>query len=133
MLMKLTIKQLKGLLEFNGNPYVRCIGFLYIRYCCNPDYLWDWLYKYLLDDEELHPSADPKVVTTIGEYVESLIIDMNYYQTRFPRIPIMIDRIIKTKLLIMREKRERKRINFENIHLFQKGIKVKGISQQVKK
>lgn len=131
MLMKLTLKQVKLLLEFSGNPYVRCVGFLYIRYCCSPDYLWDWLSKYLLDDEELHPSADPKVVTTIGDYVEALIKEMNYYQTRFPRIPTKTDRILKAKLLIMSEKRERKRINWENLHLFQKGIKIKALSQQV--
>ena len=83
-----------------------------------------------MDDEELHPSADPKMVTTLGEYVESLITEMNYYQTRFPRIPVMIDRTLRAKILLMREKRDRKRINIENIYLFQKGIRVKALSNQ---
>ena len=124
------VKQVKSLLEYKGNTYVRCVGFLYVRYCCDPEYLWDWVSKYLLDDEELHPSADPKVVTTIGEYVEGLLTEMNYYQTRFPRIPVMIDRSLRAKIMLMREKRERKRINIENIHFFQRGVRVKALSTQ---
>ena len=51
---------------------------------------------------------------TIGQYVESLLTDMNYYNTRFPRIPIMIEREMKKRLLMINEKRERKQRNLEN-------------------
>lgn len=27
------------------------IGFLYLRYTCNPRYIWDWFKNYLRDDE----------------------------------------------------------------------------------
>jgi len=37
--------------EYNGNTYVRCVGFLYLRYVCNPESLWDWFGKYILDEE----------------------------------------------------------------------------------
>lgn len=44
-------KQIKELLDYQGAPYVRCAGFLYLRFCCNPEHLWDWFGKYLLDEE----------------------------------------------------------------------------------
>ena len=68
---------------------------------------------------------------TIGEYIESLLLDLNYYNTRFPRIPVKIDREIQAKLIQMQERRARKTLNMDNIHLFEKGTKVKAFSRQV--
>ena len=33
--------------------YIRCIGFLYLRFCCKPDKLWGWYEGFLNDEEEL--------------------------------------------------------------------------------
>lgn len=44
--------------------------------------------KYLLDDEEVRPSFDRSVVMTIGDYVEKLLSELDYYGTRLPRIPL---------------------------------------------
>jgi hypothetical protein len=46
MLMKLTLKQMKGLLECEDSAYVRAIGFMYLRYTCPPKDLWKW-YRYI--------------------------------------------------------------------------------------
>ncbi|VUZ53424.1 unnamed protein product [Hymenolepis diminuta] len=50
--LKLTRKQLKGLLEHPDSPYIRALGFMYIRYCLPPEDLWMWFSPYL-DDEEV--------------------------------------------------------------------------------
>jgi len=130
MMMRLSDVQIKGLLEYRGCSYVRCVGFLYLRYCCNPDHLWDWFSKYLLDDEEIHPSMDPNIVLTIGTFAENLLIEQNYYNTRFPRIPLMIERELKKRLIVMSDKRKRKQFNIEMMHLFNKGTKVRAFSSE---
>ena len=76
--------------------------------------------RYILDDEgsqcdiylsiEINPSIDHSKVMTIGEYVENLLIDHNYFNTRLPRIPMQIDHKIQTKIQLTREKRKKKLI-----------------------
>lgn len=79
---------------------VRLAGFLYIRYVCDLEYLWAWLRKYLLDEELCSPLIDQTYTMPVGEFVEKLLMDQDYYMTRLPRIPIKIDNKIKAKLLI---------------------------------
>jgi len=62
------------LVEFKLSPYVRCTGLLYIRYCSDPEYIWSWMRKYLIDDEEFAAAADGSLIT-IGEYVERLLLN----------------------------------------------------------
>ncbi len=77
--IKLTKKQVTGMLDHADSPYVRypfrapalltlscltlvfsttaryirAIGFLYLRMCTNPKLLWDWFEPYLADEEEI--------------------------------------------------------------------------------
>lgn len=55
--MKLTKKQLYHLLDHTDSPYIRGLGFIYIRYTQSPDTLWDWYEPYLDDEEEIDPKA----------------------------------------------------------------------------
>lgn len=55
--LRLTRKQVTGLLNHSDSPYIRGLGFMYIRYTQPPADLWDWFEPYL-DDEEV------SVVTT---------------------------------------------------------------------
>lgn len=41
----------------------------------------------------------------MGEYVERLLMDYDYYGTRLPRIPVKIENKIKAKLIMWKEKR----------------------------
>nr|VZI29465.1 unnamed protein product [Spirometra erinaceieuropaei] len=43
--------KLKGLLEHPDSPYIRGLGFMYIRYCLPPEDLWIWYAPYLDDTE----------------------------------------------------------------------------------
>jgi len=70
-------------------------------------------------------------VTTIGEFAEGLLTEMNYHNTIFPRIPLVIDREIKKNILIAREKRNRKRKNADHFDAFVRGAKVMALSAEV--
>jgi pre-mRNA-splicing factor 38B len=54
MIMRLSEQQVKFLINNQDSPYVRCSGFLYIRYLCDPNDLWSWMSPYLLDDKRNH-------------------------------------------------------------------------------
>ncbi|KAJ3298140.1 PRP38 pre-mRNA processing factor 38 domain-containing protein B [Borealophlyctis nickersoniae] len=73
--LRLTIKQVNGLITHTDSPYIRALGFLYLRYVCKPANLWAWYEPYLDDDEEVQCSG-----------------------TMLPRIPVPIAREIEKKL-----------------------------------
>jgi pre-mRNA-splicing factor 38B len=50
--LKLTRKQVVGLITHKDSPYIRALGFMYVRYTQNPQDLLNWYYDYL-DDEEV--------------------------------------------------------------------------------
>lgn len=50
--LKLTRKQLMGLITHTDSPYIRALGFMYIRYTQPPTDLIEW-YDGFLDDEEV--------------------------------------------------------------------------------
>jgi hypothetical protein len=43
--------QIKVMINYKTNPFVRCCGFLYYRYVANPDTLWAMFWEYLDDNE----------------------------------------------------------------------------------
>eukprot|EP01038_Epipyxis_sp_PR26KG_P007977 gene7977-10817_t len=129
LLMKLTVKQMNGLLNTSDGVYIRAIGFLYLRYACSPTDLWKWYEPYLEDEEELHPSTDKSFTMTIGEFCIKLLTDMNYYNTTLPRIPVPIERKMKVMLLLLEEKKRRRRVNLRarESGAFADGDKVRAI------
>ncbi|KAL8137556.1 hypothetical protein V2J09_003557 [Rumex salicifolius] len=113
--MKLTIKQMHGLLKHPDSPYIRAVGFLYLRYMADPKTLWSWCEPYIEDDEEFSPGSSGKM-TTMGLYVRDLLLGQTvsadwkvlhnllsfwskyYFDTLFPRIPVPIVRQMVTNL-----------------------------------
>lgn len=51
MLCQLSEGQVKLLLNNEDSVYIRCAGFLYVRYLCDPKDLWSWLSPYILDEQ----------------------------------------------------------------------------------
>jgi len=50
------------------------------------------LFIYLmLKNLEMSPEIDSSIVMTIGDFVEKLLSELDYFQTRFPRIPNKIE------------------------------------------
>jgi pre-mRNA-splicing factor 38B len=92
--LKLTRKQLIGLITHTDSPYIRALGFMYIRYTQNPQDLWDWYYDYLDDEEEIDVKAGGGVVMTIGQMLRQWLIKLEWYDTLFPRIPVPIQKEI---------------------------------------
>eukprot|EP00543_Licmophora_paradoxa_P005462 CAMPEP_0202458584 /NCGR_PEP_ID=MMETSP1360-20130828/26465_1 /ASSEMBLY_ACC=CAM_ASM_000848 /TAXON_ID=515479 /ORGANISM="Licmophora paradoxa, Strain CCMP2313" /LENGTH=329 /DNA_ID=CAMNT_0049079193 /DNA_START=580 /DNA_END=1569 /DNA_ORIENTATION=- len=99
-------------LEHHDSPYIRCMGFLYLRYSCEPQYVWNWIRPYLYD-QELVTVQNHGQEGTIGDFVRSLFGDLDYYGTRLPRLPVNIERDLKVKLLQAErnEERAKKHIN----------------------
>ncbi|CEG83273.1 hypothetical protein RMATCC62417_17226 [Rhizopus microsporus] len=118
--IRLTIRQIENLVEHGDSPYIRAIGFLYLRYVCTPAKLWDWFQYYLEDDEEiaissgLHPTK-----VTVGNLIRMLITELKFQGTMLPRIPIPIARDLEKKLkeydeAKKKEKGPDQKVNYES-------------------
>ena len=92
------MRQVQGLLDYEDNAFVRCIGFLYLRYLLPAKDLWKWFSPYFDDEMEFSPGADGKVVS-MKEFVCNLLQLQKYYSTLLPRIPVKIERAYKKRLL----------------------------------
>lgn len=88
--------QLNGLLKHKDSPYIRALGFLYIRYTQPPSDFWKWFEPYLEDEEEVEVKAG--VTMTIGELCRHMITKMDWYTTMFPRIPIPVQKELEKQL-----------------------------------
>ncbi|KAL7094318.1 hypothetical protein ACP275_11G095700 [Erythranthe tilingii] len=95
--MKLTVKQMHGLLQHPDSPYIRAIGFLYLRYVADPKTLWSWYEPYIKDDEEFSPGSNGRT-TSMGAYLRDLLLGQYYFDTLFPRIPVLVIRSIVANL-----------------------------------
>jgi pre-mRNA-splicing factor 38B len=113
--MHLTYKQMRQLLVARGFPYVRALGFLYLRYTCQPTHLYKWYEPFLEDPEAFQPTHNTSGAITntmpIGTYLRRLLEDLQYYGTPLPRIPTALERKIRVLLLLLEEKLRRKDIN----------------------
>ncbi|CAG5035158.1 unnamed protein product [Parnassius apollo] len=96
--LRLTRKQVNGLLQHTDSPYIRALGFMYIRYTQPPADLFDWYVDYLDDEEEIDPRAGGGGSTTIGALVRQMLIKLDWFSTLFPRIPVPIQKQIEQKL-----------------------------------
>lgn len=96
--LKLTERQLVQLIDHPDSPYIRGLGFMFIRYCQHPNTFWDWFEPYLEDDEEIDPKAGGGCSMTIGQLVRSFLLKLDWYGTLFPRIPVPIHKDIDQRL-----------------------------------
>ncbi|XP_027179214.1 pre-mRNA splicing factor SR-like 1 isoform X1 [Coffea eugenioides] len=95
--MKLTVKQMHGLLKHPDSPYIRAVGFLYLRYYADPKTLWNWYEPFIKDDEEFAPGSNGRM-TTMGVYIRDLLLGQYYFDTLFPRIPVPVLRSVVSNL-----------------------------------
>lgn len=102
--LKLTRKQVVGLINHGDSPYIRSLGFMYIRYTQPPADLWDWYEPYLEDDEEVDVKAGTGQVMTMGEMLRHFLSKLEWFSTLFPRIPVPIQKDLESKLTEWREK-----------------------------
>ncbi|KAL3928286.1 MAG: hypothetical protein SGPRY_002451 [Prymnesium sp.] len=63
-IMRLTRQQIKTMLDHPDSPYIRCLGFLYLRIALSDGYkeLWNWYSPYLDDPEEFNIDGTSQAV-----------------------------------------------------------------------
>ncbi|XP_035490981.1 pre-mRNA-splicing factor 38B [Scophthalmus maximus] len=96
--LKLTRKQLMGLITHTDSPYIRALGFMYIRYTQPPADLIEWYDGFLDDEEELDVKAGGGCVMTVGEMLRSFLTKLEWFSTLFPRIPVPVQKIIDQQM-----------------------------------
>lgn len=108
-------RQMCLLLDHKDSPYIRCIGFLYLRYACEPSELWKWIQPYVFDEELVRVRFNPaSAEIPMGEYVRNLFGELEYFGTRLPRLPLLVERDLKDKLLQAGIVEERAKRHFAN-------------------
>lgn len=118
-------RMLRRLIDSQESPYIRCCGFLYVRFGLPHEQVLSWLGEYILDDEEFKPSPDSEFKTTIGEYVEGLLSQDKYYNTVLPRLPMVTKRAVEERLAPLGQNRKRMKANKEIIDTFREaGTKI---------
>ncbi|KAG2223504.1 hypothetical protein INT45_001252 [Circinella minor] len=97
--LRLTVKQIENLIDHPDSPYIRAVGFLYLRYVLAPAQYWDWFQYYLDDDTEIEISGGPRPQkSTIGKLCRMLMTEQKYQGTMLPRIPVPIARDLAKKM-----------------------------------
>mmetsp|Transcript_68437 Transcript_68437/g.135230 ORF Transcript_68437/g.135230 Transcript_68437/m.135230 type:complete len:543 (-) Transcript_68437:79-1707(-) len=125
--MGIDAQQLRRLIEGGDNSYIRCAGFLFIRFGLAPDQLWFWLGEYVLDDDEL-PAKDVEKNMSIGEYVECLMTQDRYYSTVLPRLPASTKRQLEVHLAGVPQCRKRAQANLRLLDVYsQKGLRIEAL------
>merc|ERR1719266_2095454 len=60
--------------------------------------MWDWFEPYLDDEEEIDVKAGGGKTMTMGEMIKAMITRLEWFETRFPRIAVNHEKIIREKL-----------------------------------
>ena len=116
--LRMTEHQLQLTLQHPDSPYIRAIGFLYVRYAGPPSQVWNWIQPYLYDEQELQVEANPhtkaattttttttangspyKPIATVGDFVRHVFQTRDYYGTPLPRFPGPVERDLQVHLL----------------------------------
>ncbi|KAF5287130.1 hypothetical protein FQA39_LY16053 [Lamprigera yunnana] len=96
--LKLTRKQLNGLITHCDSPYIRALGFMYVRYTQPPTSLLDWYEAYLDDEEEMDVKAGGGQTMKLGLILRQWLMKLEWFSTLFPRIPVPIQQKIQKHL-----------------------------------
>lgn len=96
--LKLTRKQLNGLVTHCDSPYIRALGFMYIRYTQPPQNLLEWYEPYMDDTEELDVKAGGGQTMKIGIMLRQWLVKLEWFSTLFPRIPVPIQQKINSQM-----------------------------------
>jgi len=104
--------ELQAVVDHTDSAVVRCAGFLYMRFVVAPAHLWEKLEEYLFDDMELrYVDGGKQVNTTIGEYIEALLVKDRYFSTPLPRIPMKVRLTLEKELAPLQQYRKRMEAN----------------------
>ena len=113
--------QVTKMINHTDSPYIRGIGFLYLRFRCvtptgtfhepiifnfvcslPPEYLLQFFGDYLQDEEPVDPKAGGGDPMTIGQMVQQMLEENQWYGVMFPRIPAKHLKEIRDKIRSIR-------------------------------
>ena len=113
--LRMTDHQMDLTLKHADSPYIRAIGFLYLRYAGTPEQIINWIQPYLYDDEPLVVEAGHGAPsTTIGQFVRDLFRSRDFHGTPLPRFPNEVERAIQVLLLQAEKVSERALLHAKN-------------------
>ena len=112
-MMHLTEDEIQKLLDHPDSPYIRCTGFLYLRYTCPFEDLIKWFGPYFSDPEMFNFTkqssdfaqkrlglstgarrGDGRLIS-IGKFVRMLVTEGRYCGSLLPRIPTAHLRVLQ--------------------------------------
>ncbi|KAF4759174.1 hypothetical protein FOZ63_017630, partial [Perkinsus olseni] len=81
---------LRHMLGTRRNPYVVCLGLLYLRCVARPSTLWTWFYPILFETTVFHPEqvtgeVEATEAMTLGRYAELLLLTHKYFTVNLNR------------------------------------------------
>lgn len=113
--LRLTPHQMDLTLRHADSPYIRGIGFLYLRYAGPPDQVWQWIGPHVHDPEEFTVEIGRQAkAVTMGAFVRQLFGGRDYYGTPLPRFPIHVERDLLVQLLLAERTAERATQHYKN-------------------
>jgi pre-mRNA-splicing factor 38B len=115
--MRMTTNQVDLTLKHADSPYIRGIGFLYLRYAGPPEQVWSSIRPYMFDEEEIQVESghgNRAKSITMAEFVRNLFTARDYHGTPLPRFPIAVERDLQVKLLQAEKMTERAAHHFKN-------------------
>ena len=115
--LRMTPHQLDLTLKHEDSPYIRGIGFLYLRYAGPPERLLEWIEPHLQDEEiftvEKAESRGAEKIT-VGAFVRRLFQSREYRETTLPRLPLQWERELQVRLLAADQIANRAEEHFRN-------------------
>jgi pre-mRNA-splicing factor 38B len=81
--MRVTFKQMEVMLKHKDSPYIRCLGFLYLRYYCEPKSLFEYFEPYLDDMEEFTVAIGQKAKTCVPYHIRTVSLNFLRVLTSF--------------------------------------------------
>jgi pre-mRNA-splicing factor 38B len=114
--LRMTDHQMTLTLSHGDSPYIRAIGFVYLRYVCPPERLLKYIEPYLLiDDEEGQEVKIDRSTISLGQFVRSLFTNRDYFgATPLPRLPGPIEVLLRDKVRAAERSAERAKVHYKN-------------------
>jgi pre-mRNA-splicing factor 38B len=99
-LLRITPNQLQKLLRHVDSPYIRAIGFLYLRFVGQPASILETVAPFFYDPEPIGICGENGPESMVGDYVRQLFSSRSdYYGTTLPRYPMEYERTIQVEIL----------------------------------
>jgi len=122
MQLKLSEESLNRLLN-HGNPFIKGIGYLYVRFLVPSKKLWMW-YRSEFHKKDLIQVSNGGHRDTVYSLLAKLLVEKNFYGQPLPKIPIPVHRKYRMKILDMKLRDER---NDKYRSLLKAGVEVEAM------